>query len=244
MFKYKAILDIQGLPYEISDSFFCGGTLIDKKTVLTASHCMVKKILYNDPFTGQSLYYTVQSNEFYPTYGASFSVYLGLQDKTKLTAEGVVKANVIEAISHPNYDEQNTLNDIGILKLEREVVLNDFIQVACLPVLKSDSYPLAERASVAAGWGTLFYGGSTPSQLYDVQLTVYNSDKCAKVDASMKKNWDSQICAGDLSGKKDTCQGDSGGPLYISDMIGNKTKYVSVGITSYGIGCATLGYPG
>ena len=32
--------------------------------------------------------------------------------------------------------------------------------------------------------------------------------------------------------------GDSGGPLYILDKIGDKTKFVNVGVVSYGSGCA------
>jgi len=194
--------------------------------------------------TGQTNLYTIVPNQFYQNYSASFTIYLGLQDKTKLTSTGVVKASAIDAFAHPNYDEYNTLNDIGILKLASPVELSSFIQVACLPVLKSSSYPSVNRPSYAAGWGTLSSGGSAPSILNDVQLTVYSSNKCSNVDTSLAKNWNSQVCAGDLSGQKDTCQGDSGGPLFITDLVGGETRFVSVGITSYGVGCATLNMPG
>jgi secreted trypsin-like serine protease len=43
-------------------------------------------------------------------------------------------------------------------------------------------------------------------------------------------------------GDKDTCQGDSGGGLYAYDS--KLQRYVVVGITSYGVGCASAGYPG
>ena len=45
-----------------------------------------------------------------------------------------------------------------------------------------------------------------------------------------------------IVGGKDTCQGDSGGGLYSYDS--NIQRYVVVGITSYGYGCAEAGYPG
>ena len=42
------------------------------------------------------------------------------------------------------------------------------------------------------------------------------------------------------AGGVDSCQSDSGGPLYVLDTIGNKTKYVTSGIVSYGDGCARM----
>jgi secreted trypsin-like serine protease len=62
------------------------------------------------------------------------------------------------------------------------------------------------------------------------------------VETSYTKNWTAQICAGLYSGGKDTCQGDSGGGIYAYDS--NVSKYVVVGITSYGEGCARYGKPG
>ena len=44
-----------------------------------------------------------------------------------------------------------------------------------------------------------------------------------------------------MDGRRDTCQGDSGGGLYIFDSTIN--KYVVVGITSYGYGCANPNEP-
>jgi hypothetical protein len=105
------------------------------------------------------------------------------------------------------------------------------------------------------------FGITKSDQLNNVKLRVYNSSICANVYPSMIKNWNTQICAGDIDGGKDTCQGDSGGdffesfifkknfsrkinykgPLYVLDTINGKSKYVLAGITSYGYQCAVAG---
>ena len=44
--------------------------------------------------------------------------------------------------------------------------------------------------------GTLSSGGSQPNVLYNVQLDCYPSSYCGNVPGT--KNWESQICAGNL----------------------------------------------
>ncbi len=62
------------------------------------------------------------------------------------------------------------------------------------------------------GWGHTTYEGSSPSKLNNVKLTVYsNTTYCSKVSPFAAKNWNKQLCAGEIAGGKDTCQGDSGG---------------------------------
>ena len=82
-------------------------------------------------------------------------------------------------------------------------------------------------------------GGSQPNTLYNVKLTAYPPSYCSNYNTY---EWNSQICAGEYAGGKDTCQGDSGGGLYEYDS--KLSKFVVVGITSYGYGCAQPGYPG
>ena len=124
--------------------------------------------------------------------------------------------------------------------MSNQAVLSNTIQVSCLPVNISSSYPAPTALSYAVGWGRLLSGGSLPNKLNEVTLNIYSNSVCDNVTKS-KKDYDKEICAGDLSGVKDTCQGDSGGPLYIQDIIGNKKKLVNIGLTSYGVGCATPG---
>jgi secreted trypsin-like serine protease len=73
-------------------------------------------------------------------------------------------------------------------------------------------------------------------------LNVYSPSYCSGVSSNAKKNWNAQICSGEYNGGKDTCQGDSGGGLYFYDSTLN--KYIVVGVTSYGDGCAQYARPG
>ena len=88
--------------------------------------------------------------------------------------------------------------DIAILKLRSEVKLNSFIQIACLPKVFSNSYPTENSTAYVAGWGALSNGGSLSNNLSNIRITVYSSSSCANVPGT--KNWNSQICAGEITG--------------------------------------------
>ena len=74
---------------------------------------------------------------------------------------------------------------------------------------------------------------------------MYPFEKCKDVEYGTPKNEESQICAGDITGFKDSCQGDSGGGLYNLDAF-NATirRFTASGIVSYGEGCGRIGKPG
>ena len=138
---------------------------------------------------------------------------------------------------HEKYNEKVKTDDIALIKLKEEVVLNKYIQLACLPNPKTKVYPVKEDIDgVTMGWGTVFSGGPTSNQLKNVKLTIYKGPTCNDVVKNYPKNWTAQLCAGDLNGGNDSCQGDSGGGLFVEDWINNKMKYVAAGLVSYGEG--------
>lgn len=75
-------------------------------------------------------------------------------------------------------------------------------------------------------------------------MTIYPNEFCSNVSPTVMKNWDIQLCCGDLNGERDACQGDSGGGLYVIRNISNINRYVIEGIVSYGEQCASLMKPG
>lgn len=84
-----------------------------------------------------------------------------------------------------------------MIRLSNDVVLNSYVQIACLPDPSKQYYPTSINiTSYAAGWGTLSYGGLLATTLKNVKLTVYSSYLCDQIFPSVLKDFNSQLCAG------------------------------------------------
>lgn len=129
-----------------------------------------------------------------------------------------------------------------MIELQSKAILNEYVQLACLPNLNKTDVENSTSVT-AVGWGRTSSAGSLSDVLRKVNITIYNSSACNNTNNELIKDWNSQLCAGDLNGKKDTCQGDSGGPIYLKSTVANDTRYFVVGLTSYGVGCATPNIP-
>ena len=77
-YKTNVILDDQSVTIDIT--FMCGGTLVNRKTVMTAGHCVVQTFDYN--YKGRLYTIKVDTNQYYPTYESMYRIYVGIQDKS------------------------------------------------------------------------------------------------------------------------------------------------------------------
>ncbi|CAG7717861.1 unnamed protein product [Allacma fusca] len=196
---------------------FCGGTLINSRYVLTASHCV----------DGQT--------------ASAIQVLINEQDMTQSGEAATERYSVSSIIMHSGYNRRNIDNDIALLKLSRPVALiaNGPIVPACLPASNSNSF--AGVTATVAGWGATSQGSSVSSVLRKVEVPVISNRDCNTQTKYPNKITDNMLCAGFLeSGGRDSCQGDSGGPL----IINNGGRKTLIGIVSWGYGCAQPKAPG
>lgn len=197
-----------------NNTFTCGGTLYKENVVITAAHCT----------QGQSNLYTVK---------------LHRHNLEKFDyEEGGKTYQVTNVINHPSYDDNVGDNDISLLKLnlyrkDNKLLIN----------LDDGRYgDNTGHMNKAIGWGTNIEGGGGPPILQEVDVPIYDIEKCKKNYAAVNDTIDSStvFCAGYDKGGKDTCQGDSGGPLAVFKY----EKMTLVGVTSGGEGCARPKLPG
>ncbi|XP_031174316.2 duodenase-1-like [Sander lucioperca] len=171
----------------------CGGFLINENFVLTAAHC----------------------DEEVPT-----SVVLGTHDLTK--ADDSMRYSITK-FKYPLYQDVPYGNDLMLLKLSRNVGLNDRVQTIPLP---KDEINMMENVECSvAGWGyteTNKLEQRIVDELRVVDVSIINQDVCKKIWGGLPDN---VICAGGYETKKGFCQGDSGGPLVYDG--------VAVGVVSF-----------
>ncbi|WP_228282448.1 S1 family peptidase [Rubrobacter tropicus] len=195
---------------------FCGATLIDSDSVLTAAHCLEG------------------------TTAAPLRVTVGITDLSKQQGQ---TRSVAAIFRHPNYTSSTVSYryDAAVLKLSSPVT---GISPVKIPATTYNTFETPGRRATIAGWGNTVKqppsggaGSNYPYRMREAKVPIVR-DGVAKDIYGSAYATGLMVAAGREG--KDTCQGDSGGPMFVSTSSG---RY-QIGITSFGAGCGAQGFPG
>lgn len=141
-------------PYQASlryrNRHFCGGSVLNERWILTAAHCLSS---FND---------------------TAITVVLG----TNTLDKGGDDYQSEKIIGHPRYSSILIRNDIGLIKLNKNIVFGDKVKPIQLP---SENFNKIDYPAVLSGWGTTSYPGQVPNELYYIQLNVIDQKQCLNV---------------------------------------------------------------
>ncbi|XP_058791263.1 trypsin-1-like [Phymastichus coffea] len=168
--------------------FYCGGSVINSKYVLTAAHCV-------DRFQKGLIGVRILDHDRNST----------LESKSQ-------DFRVAEVIRHSAYSTVNYNNDIALLKLQGAIKFDKKMRPVCLP---ERAKTFTGQMGIATGWGATEEGGPVSNHLREVSVPILSNAECRASKYPARKITDNMLCAGYKQGQKDSCQGDSGGPLHI-----------------------------
>ncbi|KAK1135836.1 Chymotrypsin-1 [Melipona bicolor] len=147
-------------PYQVSlrksGSHFCGGSILDARTILTAAHCVQGLTNLN-----------------------SVTVHAGTN---QLSQQGQ-SYGVSKVVAHRGFSSITLVNDVALILVNKNIEFNNLVQPI---KLATGSKTYEGASCVLSGWGTTRLGGSPPNNLQYINLLIETQSKCKQAHSRVQ----------------------------------------------------------